>query len=352
MLGWRAATDQALYGPQGFYRRAGGGPAAHFRTSVHASPLYAAALARLLREVDEALGHPDPLDVVDMGAGRGELLIAIRDVLLSTRLQGRVRLTGVEVATRPADLPAEIGWTPVLPAGVVGLVVANEWLDDVPVDVVVTTPGGPRTVLVDPATGEESWTGPVPGAHDLQWLDRWWPLGAAVGGRAEVGHPRDAVWAATVSGVRRGLTLAVDYGHTRGQRVAGRFPAGTLTGYRDGRVVPPVPDGSCDVTSHVALDACAAAGVAAGASATVLCTQRDALARLGVGCAAELGGRPAYEQARRDPHGYLAALVRTGQAGELTAREGLGSFTWLAQGVDLDAVPLLQHPTAPPQRST
>ena len=152
-----------------------------------------------------------------------------------------------------------------------------------------------------------------------------------------------------MSAVRRGVALAVDYGHTRAQRQAGRFAAGTLAGYRGGRQVPCVPDGSCDVTGHVALDACAAAGVAAGARATVMCTQREALTRLGVGSCPELGARPDHELARRDPPAYLAALARTGQAAELTAREGLGSFTWLAQAVDLPVVPVLTPSGAPPR---
>ncbi len=54
---WRAAMENALYGPGGFYVRPGGpGPAGHFRTSVHASGLYAAAVARLLEQVDARLG--------------------------------------------------------------------------------------------------------------------------------------------------------------------------------------------------------------------------------------------------------------------------------------------------------
>ena len=45
---WKAAWDDALYGAAGFFRRES--PAAHFRTSVHASPLFARALVRLVRE--------------------------------------------------------------------------------------------------------------------------------------------------------------------------------------------------------------------------------------------------------------------------------------------------------------
>ncbi len=45
---------EALYGPDGFFVREPG-PAGHFRTSVHASPLFAGALVRLVERVDAAL---------------------------------------------------------------------------------------------------------------------------------------------------------------------------------------------------------------------------------------------------------------------------------------------------------
>src|SRR5262249_28255637 len=43
-VGWRTAMERALYGPEGFYTR-GERPAAHFRTSVHASHRFALAVA-------------------------------------------------------------------------------------------------------------------------------------------------------------------------------------------------------------------------------------------------------------------------------------------------------------------
>ncbi len=46
---FRAAWEDALYGPDGFYRR--NAPAAHFRTSVHASPLFATAVIRLAERI-------------------------------------------------------------------------------------------------------------------------------------------------------------------------------------------------------------------------------------------------------------------------------------------------------------
>ncbi|BCJ53652.1 hypothetical protein Asp14428_51270 [Actinoplanes sp. NBRC 14428] len=312
---------RALYGPRGFFTVAA--PADHFRTSVHASPLFAGALLRLIEAVDARLGHPRTVQVVDVGAGRGELLAALAASAAGTPLAGRMRLTGVEVAPRPGGLPAAIGWRRDVPAEVTGVLLATEWLDNVPLDVAeIDTDGRARRLLVDPATGDESLGGDVDAA-DRFWLARWWPH-ARPGDRVEIGWPRDVAWADAVSSVRRGCALAVDYGHLRGERPA----QGTLTGYRGGRQVPPVPDGSCDVTAHVALDSAAAAG---GTPHRII-TQREALRALGVD-----GARPPLDLARSDPAAYLRALGAAGAAGELTDAAGLGGHRWLLHeaGVDL-----------------
>ncbi|MHC5908258.1 SAM-dependent methyltransferase, partial [Streptomyces sp. S6] len=267
--GWRAATEEALYGPEGFYRRPEG-PAGHFRTSVHASPLYTRAVAALLCRVDEALGRPARLDFVDLAAGRGELTAAVLDALPDD-VGGRTRAWAVELAAPPAATDPRVTWTTEVPSGVTGLLFANEWLDNVPLDVVETDADGvPRTVLVAP-DGTERLGAPT-GGEDAAWLARWWPLDAEEGLRAEIGLPRDRAWADAVSAVDRGLAVAVDYGHTADTRPL----FGTLTGFRAGREVAPVPDGTCDITAHVALDACARAGGRPGEPA-VLHTQRTAL---------------------------------------------------------------------------
>ncbi|MFM9372418.1 SAM-dependent methyltransferase [Streptomyces sp. Da 82-17] len=319
--GWRAAAEEALYGPGGFYLRPEG-PAGHFRTSVHASPLFAQAVARLLCRVDAALGGPAELAFVDVGAGRGELTAGVLRAL-PARVAARVRAYAVERAPRPegADDP-RIEWTAQVPRGVTGLLFANEWLDNVPVDVVeVDAEGTARLVLVD-ADGTES-LGPEPSGADAAWLAKWWPLPPEPGLRAEVGGPRDAAWAAAVGCLERGLAVAVDYRHTRGARP----PFGTLTGFREGRECRPVPDGSCDLTAHVALDACGRtdSGFASGAELT---DQRTALTALGVS-----GGRPPLSLASSDPAAYVRALAHAGEAAELTAPGGLGDFGWLLQPV-------------------
>ncbi|MFC8829995.1 SAM-dependent methyltransferase [Streptomyces sp. NPDC057137] len=311
--------ESALYGPEGFYRRPEG-PAGHFRTSVHASLLFASAVARLLVATAEAL-DTDEIALVDVGAGRGELLTG---VLAAVPDGLAVQPYAVERAARPPGLDPRVEWTDKPPAGVRGLLFANEWLDNVPVDVAETGPDGTvRYVLVGP-DGREQPGAPVDGP-DAAWLARWWPM-AGPGARAEIGRTRDEAWATAVATLDRGLAVAVDYAHVRGDRPL----FGTLTGFRDGREVRPVPDGSCDITAHVALDACAAAGVPAspgGGDAFVL-RQREALHRLGVS-----GGRPPLSLATTDPASYVRSLATAGEAAELTARGGLGDFGWLMRPV-------------------
>lgn len=317
--GWRTAAEAALYGPDGFYRRPEG-PAGHFRTSVHTSPLFAAAVARLLCRVDEALGRPARLDMVDMAAGRGELITGVL-AALPAEVAARTRACAVEIADRPRALDHRIEWLPEPPSRISGLLFANEWLDNVPVEIAeVDSAGVPRQVLVR-RDGTERLGDPVTGAA-AEWLERWWPLGDVEGARAEIGLPRDGAWAAAVAALDRGLAVAVDYAHT----ASARPPFGTLTGFREGRETAPVPDGSCDITAHVALDACALPGAG-------LMTQRAALHALGI-----TGARPPLELASTRPAQYVRALASAGEAAELTARGGLGEFGWLVQPVGIPNV--------------
>jgi SAM-dependent MidA family methyltransferase len=302
---WKLAWDDALYGAAGFYRRES--PSAHFRTSPHVSDAFAGALVAMARGAG--------LDtVVDIGAGDGELLTTIR------RLDPGLQLLGVEMAPRPGDLDPAIAWTSALPDSVDGLVIANEWLDNVPCHVVeVDQAGLPRVVHVDARTGKESLGSAlsdtaVP-ASILDWVTRWWPLSsAAPGTRAEVGSTRDAAWSDVVRRVRRGLAVAVDYGHFRETRP----PLGSLRSYREGREVDVVPDGSCDVTAHVAVDS------VAERVGGVVRRQRDVLRELGVS-----GQPPPAELATSDPAAFLERLTVASQSAELTRAGGLGDFWWV-----------------------
>lgn len=321
---WRQAMQAALYGPDGFYAR-GEPPAHHFRTSVGVSPRYATAILGLLRHIDASLGHPARIDVVDVGAGRAELLEQVlAGAAAEPGLARRIAAHAVEVTPRPAGLDPRIRWHASPPPAITGLAVASEWLDNIPLDVVELTAAGPAVVEVDPLTGAER-PGPPPGPADLAWVRAWWPL-RTPGDRAEVGTPRCEAWAGVVGRLGGGVALAADYGHVK----AARPGCGTLTGYLGGRAVPALPDGSRDITAHVALDACAAAGRRAGAGQTALTTQRAALRRLGVD-----GWRPPLALAATDPERYVRELCHATENAELVDASGLGGFGWLAQAVGM-----------------
>lgn len=292
------AWEDALYGSGGFYRTAR--PGDHFRTSSQVGPVFAASIRRLAR----SLGHRR---IVDVGAGSGELLLALHE------LDPELELTGVDLRPRPGGLAPGIGWTTELPDHLDGLVVANELLDNLPCDVVeLARDGNPRLVEVQPATGAERLGEPA-GPETRDWLDRWWPL-TTVGARAEVGLIRDRFWADVCRRTADGACLAIDYGHRRGDRP----PGPTLTSYRRGRQLPVAYSGDRDLTADVAVDA-----VAAAVGADVR-RQSDSLADLGV-----RADRPPLDLARSEPAAYLRLLSAAGDAAELTSSPGLGDFWWL-----------------------
>lgn len=325
---WHAAMAQALYGTDGFFTRVYGGTGGHFRTSAHASGLFAAAILHLVVAADDALGRPDPLDVVDIGAGGGQLLRRLAAVA-PAHLGRRLRLSAVELARRPPDLSDRIGWYDELPprGASTGMVLATEWLDNVPLDVAEFDDAGRlRYVLIEPASGNEVAGGELTGS-DAAWARRWWAeVPRTEGVRVELGAPRDEAWAGAVAGLSRGLAVAVDYGHTRSARPLW----GTMTGFYAGRTVSAVPDGSRDITAHVAIDAVRAAGEAVAGRGAVLTTQRVALNALGLESV-----RPPLSLATEDPAAYVRALSAATQAAELIAAGGLGDHYWVVQPVGL-----------------
>ncbi|HET7304191.1 MAG TPA: SAM-dependent methyltransferase [Segeticoccus sp.] len=308
---WPVAWQQALYAGHGFYRSSAG-PGGHFATSTQGIPGGGMQFARAIATMADEHRFDT---VVDLGCGRGELLGQLRPLL------PQVRLLGVDVVDRPACLPEDVEWVrspggATLPDDLVALpgctlLLAHEWLDVVPCEVgEVDEYGELRQVLVEADTGEER-LGDTVAAEDRRWCEQHWPVhDAEPGDRVEVGRARDEAWDRALKLVDHGIAVAVDYGHRRGDRPH----RGTLTGYRSGQQVRPVPDGSCDVTAHVAMDSL---------DHDDLLDQRRALQRLGL-----RAGTPSHALARRDPSAYLLQLAESSAAAALTARGGLGDFLW------------------------
>ena len=306
---WKQAWDLALYGEGGFYRQVKG-PAGHFSTATQGIPQIGELVARaLLRLMDQ-----EGLDTfVDMGCGRGELLEQVHG------LGPQVHCIGVDIVSRPGlSLPIDWIRSPgggLLPDELDGLsdtlVFANEWLDVVPCAIAqLDENGAPREVVVDVSSGDEQ-LGDVMSGTDREWCQWFWPIeGLEPGDRLEIGETRDTAWDNLLTRLTSGLAVAVDYGHNIDSRPA----PGTLTGFRQGRQVLPIPDGSCDLTAHVAMDSL---------TRDDLLDQRTVLRQLGI-----RGQTPPHDLARSDPGAYLQGLSAASAATALTAKGGFGDFMW------------------------
>lgn len=345
---WQQAWQDALYGADGFYRRAA--PAAHFATSAQGIPGGGTLLAEAVASLARASGCTA---VVDLGCGRGELLTHLR------ALDPTLHLTGVDVVDQPEGLDVD-AWlvspgSAGLPEDLRGLtrtlVLAHEWLDVVPCPVVQRDERGvwrEVTVAVEDADEVErpgrshpvavETSGAPPSGADLAWARRW--LGPDVQ-RAEIGLPRDEAFADLLSRVSSGLVVAVDYGHTATHRPI----QGTLTGFRAGQEVAPVPDGSCDLTAHVAVDALVAAVFPTGhpiwpghpfPTGHPIWTgrQREVLRYL----LSDPDPPVPHGLAREQPQAYLESVARRAALTTLTTGT-LGDFWWIVAEVPPPATP-------------
>lgn len=317
---WFDAWRDSAYGSGGF---GSGGfwshnlPGEHFRTSAATG----GSLARLVSGLLERL--PEVKAVIDVGAGGAELLVdlAIR--------RPDLQLTGIDLRPRSDGLPPEVGWATdywdvrrdgwargpaqELMAGIDNptLVLANEWLDDLPCRVAAYGTGGWRELLVD-SDGRER-PGSLLAGEELGWVEQWWPNAD----RAEVGLTRDRAWAHLVAAVRPvgGSALLVDYGHRSGQRPE----AGSLIGFQRGRRVCAIPQPDRNLSASVAIDAVRAAGEAAGARTRLCRPQAEVVAELW----------PATDPT--DPTDPLAELVERSHRTAMTSPRGWGAHWWLWQ---------------------
>ena len=250
---WRDAWEHAHYGADGFYR-AHSNPEKHFRTAImDAHP----RLTQILEELHEQyrrIGEPTDFTVFDAGSGNAALEGALRDYFAEHSLNWQLRSHNF--------LDGDVRNLKSL--GGAGAVIAHELLDDIPCTIAELDDNlQPVRIDVDPLTGHERLGERRITEEEARWLDTWWPA-TVPAARREIGITRDNTWRTLLGLFDSGCAIMIDYCTTQQERLTGLFDSGTLIGYQHGRATRPLPDGSMNITAHVALESLIAVGTDLG----------------------------------------------------------------------------------------
>ncbi len=277
--------EAALYGPGGFYEREGGGAgrSGDFLTGPEVGPLFGAVVARALDAWYDELGRPEGFTVYDVGAGAGTLGRSLalagsrhRYVAVDRSAGQRARHEGLESA---AELPDGL---------LVGVVLANELLDNLPFD--LTLDGEPFDPVGD------------------------WP---EVGLAPQQDQARS--WVESVLARLHGRLVVLDYGSTTASMAARPWTEWLRT-YRDhDRGGHPMDHlGDQDITVEVALDQLPTPDDDTA--------QADWLRRWGVEALVQEGRRVWHERAHLGDLEAIRARCRINEAEALTDPAGMGAF--------------------------
>lgn len=339
-------VDLALYDPElGFYAAGGGaGRRGDFLTSPEVGPLFGAVLARAIDGWWTELGEPDPFVVVEGGAGTGTLAVsvlaarprcapALRYVLVERsavlRARQRSHLSTVEPAVALGAAGGHDG--PIvtalgeLPSGpLVGVVLANELLDNLAFDLAVARDGGwdERRVEIDPEGRPRFVDQPA----DAGTADLATRLVAEAPDGAVIPVQRSAAdWVRSAAALLdRGRVVVIDYAVAATADLAARPVGEWLRTYRGHERAgdPLVGLGTADITTEVCVDQLERAV----GPATAHASQAEVLHAWGIDELVEAGRA---EWGARAAVGDLAALrarSRVREAEALLDPGGLGAF--------------------------
>lgn len=302
------------------------GTAGDFVTAPEISQMFGELIGLWLADIWIRAGRPEPVHYVELGPGRGTLAA---DALRSARRYGlqpsvhfvetSVALKAIQLATVPDaqwhdDLSTIPNYGPVL-------IVANEFLDALPVRQLVRTPDGWRERMV---IAEDERFACIAGAQ---------PMDAAVpearrdapDGTIIETCPGAAATVYEVAGRLRdqgGAALFIDYGSDEIRT------GSTLQAVRAHRKVDPfINPGEADLTAHVDFATLAQIAASRGVKWLGTATQGRWLGELGIEARAETLAAAAPAQAEAI-HAAKERLIAEGQMGVLFKVMGLAAPGW------------------------
>jgi SAM-dependent MidA family methyltransferase len=337
--------ELCLYHPElGYYSRNAEqfGKAGDFYTSSDVHAVFGRLLARQFEEIWRALGSLPEIEILELGPGRG---LFAQDVLAwskkkfpeffralhyslaenSPKLRDRLRTVlaeflesgkassvsenagekhthqrlkpwfsdAAEAATSPDGTfytttgRTREGTTSVVSGNAMDeralapdvpvIVFANEFFDALPVEIL--SQEGALRISAKDGRFVETWV--PPSAEELEFVDRY-GVHPEPGERIELPLLANRYMARLAASIRNGIVIAIDYGYTRQEQLAGRH-RGTLMAYRQHSASPNPYEasGEQDLTAHVNFTALSAAAEENGMQAQPLLTQSQFLMGIG-----------------------------------------------------------------------
>jgi len=314
---YAAVIELALYHREyGFYSSGGqAGRRGDFITSPEVGPLFGYVVANALDAEWDRLGQPEDFTVVDYGAGPGTLARSVASA--EPRCAGVLRYIAIERSGAQRNLhPKGIVSSETLTAelvnnGLVGVIIANELLDNLAFDPVVTVGNELRysDVVVDDYGSLSAVASPR--AVEAGIFD--------AGVTAGVVQHAAASWLRDVSGVMvAGSILMIDYARLRSSEVEVRTFAAHGAGGD-----PLVGIGTKDITVDVDLEQLQARV----SPASKIASQASWLKQHGLDALVDEGRELWHAGAAMGSLEALKARSRIREAEALTEENGLGGFT-------------------------
>jgi SAM-dependent MidA family methyltransferase len=283
------------------------GKAGDFYTSSDVHKVFGRLLARQFDEMWRALGSPGQIELVELGPGRGlfaqdvldwsekkfpDFFHALRYILVESSPALRERITETlahHIQCGKARLAApdrlNIG-EPAAPEArkkttsnfaIPTIIFANEFFDSLPVEI-LSTKGSLR---IDTRDNRfiETWAQPSP--EELEFLD-YYSVHPEPHERIEALLAAQQSMNQIAAGIQCGFFIAIDYGYTREEQLAGRH-RGTLKAIRQHSISanPYEAPGEQDITADVNFTALAAAAEKQGMQTHKLITQSQFLMGIG-----------------------------------------------------------------------